>query len=503
MSLVGLDVGTSCSKGLLFAEDGRELGTAQVPYPLSFPRPGWVELDSETVWAAVQTVISQLAPVAQASGDPVKALAFSVSGDEAVPVDAEGRALYPCMMSMDTRTRQVVRWWEREVGAERVYQATGLRPAENWPLVRLMWLREHEPEVFARTAQMLAWEELMVLRLTGEAVTEHSLASRSMAFDIHSRAWSTELLDLAQVPGSMFPRSCELGVIVGEVAPQVAVTLGLPPSTQVVSGGFDQGMAALGAGLSRPGEAVVGTGTWEALTVLTERAALSSELCAGGYTSGCYVERGLYYCMATNPGGGSVLRWFRDTLGQEELEEGRRTGVDAFELLLRDVGDQPTGMLVLPHFEGSYTPWMDPDSTGAILGLRLSTSRQELIRALLEGVTFELLENVTRLEEAGVVIGDIRATGGGARSPLWLQLKADITGRPVTRVAIEEAGCLAAACLAGVGVGTFATAGQAVESFVRPGRTYEPRPAVHEAYAPLFERYRRLYATLRPLAVSR
>jgi xylulokinase len=503
LSLVGLDVGTSGSKGLLLTTDGRDLGTAQVPYPLSFPRQGWVELDSDTVWAAVQTVISHLARVSQTAGDPIQALAFSVSGDEAVPVDAEGHALYPCMMSMDTRTRHVVRWWEREVGAERVYQATGLRPAENWPLIRLMWLREQEPQIFGRTAQMLAWEELMILRLTGEAVTEHSLASRSMAFDIHTRAWSPEMLALAEIPSSMFPRSEESGVVVGQVSAQAAEALGLPPSTRVVSGGFDQGMAALGAGLSRPGDAVVGTGTWEALTVLTERAALSPALCAGGYTSGCYVNRDLYYCMATNPGGGSVLRWFRDTLGREEMEVSRRTGVDAFELLLRDVPDQPTGMLVLPHFEGSYTPWMDPDSTGAILGLRLSTSREQLIRALLEGVTFELLENVVRLEEAGVTVGTIRATGGGARSPLWLQLKADITGRPVTRVATEEAGCLAAACLAGVGVGAFSTVAQALESFVRLGPTYEPRSTVHEAYRPLFDKYRRLYATLRPLDVGR
>ena len=259
-------------------------------------------------------------------------------------------------------------------------------------------------------------------------------------------------------------------------------------------------MAALGAGLTHPGEAVVGTGTWEALTILTAAPAIAPSLRTGGYTSGCYVAGDLYYCMATNPGGGSVVRWFRDTFGAAELEISRRTGIDAFDLLMREVPDDPTGMLALPHFEGSYTPWMDPASTGAVLGLRLSTSRGQVLKALLEGITFELAENLARLEAAGVSVGGLRATGGGARSPVWLQLKADITGHAVTRVAVSEAGCLAAACLAGVGAGVFSSAGEAVGAVTRTAETYQPRPQIHAVYQETFARYRRLYAALRPLA---
>ena len=500
MSLLGLDVGTSACKGLLLGSDGHEIAAAGVEHRLSFPRPGWVELSAEAVWRDVSDIIGRLAEAGRLDGDPVRALAFSVSGDEALPVDAAGRALYPCIMSMDSRTAELAAAWERKVDAGNVYALTGLPFAPNWPLLRLIWLRDHEPQVFARTAQMLCWEDLMIGHLTGTATTDHSVASRTMAFEIGKRHWSENILALAGVAPAMFPRSVASGTVVGVVAAGQAADLGLAGDVLVVAGGFDQAMAALGAGLTHPGEAVVGTGTWEALTILTATPAIAPSLRTGGYTSGCYVAGDLYYCMATNPGGGSVVRWFRDTFGAAELEISRRTGIDAFDLLMREVPDDPTGMLALPHFEGSYTPWMDPASTGAVLGLRLSTSRGQVLKALLEGITFELAENLARLEAAGVSVGGLRATGGGARSPVWLQLKADITGHAVTRVAVSEAGCVAAACLAGVGAGVFSSAGEAVAAVTRTAETYQPRPQIHAVYQETFARYRRLYAALRPLA---
>jgi len=503
VSLAGLDVGTSTCKGLLFSAGGRRLAAAHVEYPLSFPQVGWVELDADLVWQAVQTILGRLAHRAAEIGDPLRAVAFSASGDEAVPVDTTGRVLDSCIMSMDSRTADLVAWWDSEIGGERVHELTGLPLAPNWPLLRLMWLRSHKPQVFSAASQMLCWEDLMLARLTGQAVTDHSLASRTMAFDIRRREWSKEILDRALIPSTMFPRSVPPGTVVGEVSAAKAGQLGLNRGVLVVAGGFDQAMAALGAGLLTPGDAVVGTGTWEALTVLTPAPTVTALLRAGGYSCGCYVAGDAYYCMATNPGGGSVLRWFRDTFGQQEVETAQQGGTDAFDILLRQIPDGPTGMLVLPHFEGSYTPWMDPGSAGAIVGLRLSTTKAGFVKALLEGITFELMENITRMQAAGVAVGELRATGGGARSPVWLQLKADITGRRVTGVAMEEAGCVAAACLAGVGAGVFRSIEEALARFVRIAEIYEPRPEVHEAYLGLFARYRGFYQAVRPLVAGR
>jgi xylulokinase len=502
MSLLGLDVGTSVCKGLLVGADGQEISAASLEHRLSFPRQGWVELDAQQVWADVAEIIRRLANAGRDLGDPVKALAFSVSGDEAVPVDATGRVLYPCIMAMDSRTAAIAATWQSRPDADKVYGITGLPVAPNWPLLRLIWLRNHEPRVFAAATQMLCWEDLMIQRLTGMAVTDHSLASRTMAFDISTREWSKEILDLAAISPAMFPRSVRSGTAVAVVAANRASDLGLGRAVQVVAGGFDQPMAALGAGLICPGEAVVGTGTWEALTILSAAPAIAPSLRTSGYATGCYVADDLYYCLASNPGGGSVLRWFRDTFGAAELEVARRTGFDAFDLLTRQVPDGPTDLLVLPHFEGSYTPWMDPMSSGAVLGLRLSTTRGEVLKALLEGITFELMENITRLEEAGLPVGNLKATGGGARSPQWLQLKADITGRAITRVAVPEAGCLAAVCLAGTGSGAFSSLREAIARLIRTAETYQPRQRVHETYQESYARYRRLYSALRPLAAQ-
>jgi xylulokinase len=500
VSLLGLDVGTSACKGLLLASDGREIASAIIEHGLMFPRPGWVELSADATWTEVASIIRSLAAAGRQQGDPVSGLAFSVSGDEAVPVDAAGRVLYPCIMSMDSRSAELAETWDSTTDAGKIYGLTGLPLAPNWPLLRLIWLRAHEPQVFAATAQMLCWEDFMVARLTGSAVTDHSVASRTLAFDIGKRAWSGEILSLAGIPSSMFPPSVASGTTVGVVAPGPAEELGLSARVLVVAGGFDQAMAALGAGLTHHGQAVVGTGSWEALTILTSSPAIAPPLRTGGYTSGCYVADDLYYCLASNPGGGSVVRWFRDTLGTAELEISRRTGADAFELLMQQMPDGPTGMLALPHFEGSYTPWMDPSSTGALLGLQLSTTRGDMLKALMEGITFELAENIARLEAAGVQVGDLRATGGGARSPAWLQLKADVTGRVVTRVSVAEAGCVAAACLAGVGTGIFSSAAEAANAVTKTAESYQPRPEVHAAYQEAFSRYRQLYAALRPLA---
>ena len=503
MSLLGLDIGTSACKGILLSPDGRERASASIEHSLSFPRPGWVELDADAVWTDAAGIIHRLAAAARQDGDPVRALAFSVSGDEAVPVDAAGQVLYPCIMSMDSRTAGMAGSFPGAADADRIYRVTGLPPAPNWPLLRLLWLKVHEPRVFAQTERLLCWEDLMIARLTGSAATDHSVASRTMAFDIGKRDWSAEILAMAGIAASLFPLSVPSGTVVGVVAPGPAAELGLGPRVLVVAGGFDQAMAALGAGLTQAGQAVVGTGTWEALTILTSAPAAETSLRTGGYASGCYVADDLYYCLASNPGGGSVVRWFRDTLGTAELEASRRSGADAFDLLMRELPDGPTRMLALPHFEGSYTPWMDPASTGALLGLQLSTTRGEMLKALLEGITFELAENIARLEAAGVSVGDLRATGGGARSPAWLQLKADITGRVVTRVAVSEAGCVAAACLAGVGGGVFSSAAEAVNAVTRTAESYQPRPEIHAVYQEAFSRYRRLYAAMRPLATPR
>jgi xylulokinase len=499
-ALLGLDVGTSSCKALVLAESGRELARGRVEYQLAYLDNGWVELDLAVVWAAVTSLIGQVTAQARADGGEVTAVSLSVSGDEAIPVDAEGRPLRPCMMAMDNRTADLAEMFGRKVGPQRIYEITGLPVHGMHPLLRLMWIREHEPEIYANTAKMLCWSELVTSLLGGAAVSDYSVAARTMAFDIVRQEWSQELLAAADIPATFMPGLAPSGTAIGDVPARVAADLGLKPGTKIIAGGFDQPMAALGSGLINAGDAGVGTGTWEALVAVTDAPVLTGRMLEAGYPFGCYVLPGRFFCLASNPGGGSLLRWYKDTFCADAVRRARRSGADPFDVILRDVPDGPTGVLVLPHFQGSYNPWMDPAATGAVVGLSLATSRGEFVKAILEGTAFELRENIERIERAGIPIGGLRATGGGARSPEWLQLKADITGKPISTVNVDEAGCVAAACLAGVGAGLFDSAADPIGAWVHPVREFEPDPARKQVYDEIFADYLELVRAVAPLS---
>ncbi len=500
---MGVDVGTSATKGIVVSDEGAEVAFARSGYAVAFPASGLAQIDPRVVWAAVSDVMRALAIRTRDGGDIVRAVALSVSGNEATPVDRSGRPLYPTIMSTDSRSADVATWWERTAGRQAVYSVTGVPIHPMHPLVRLMWLRDHEPDVYRRTDKMLCWEELFASWMGAEPVTDLSIASCTMAFDIRNLRWSADLLSLAGVDPRVFPPAVRSGTPIGQMSAGLARELEFTVPPLVVAGGFDQPMAALGAGQLAPGDAGVGTGTWEALLVVASEPRLTPELLAAGYPFGCYVAGDLYYTAANNSGGGSVLAWFRDALGAAEVATAERSGQDAFDLLVRQATSAPTDLLFLPHFEGSYNPWMNPWSRGALYGLSLDTTKGDIIKAVLEGITYELRENAQRLEAAGVTIGDLVATGGGARSDTWLQLKADMTGKVISTVNIAETGCFAAACTAGVGAGLFATVAEPVRELVRPRRVFQPRPDHQEFYEAAAPRYRKLYEALAPLGESR
>jgi xylulokinase len=497
VALIGIDVGTSALKALLIDESGQQLAQGREDYAVTTTAHGGFELDSRIVEDAFFRVLTGLATKARGLGVQVRALAMSVSGNEATPVDRAGNALGPTIMSMDARGGDIVGFWEKHYGRAELYELTGIPVHPMHLLVRAMWLREHQPEVFGKAASFLCWGELLALRLGAQPVTDYSMASYTMAFDIRRRCYVPALFEIAGIDPAVFPRAEPTGTPIGIVCDKVADRLGLPHGVTVVTGGFDQAMAALGAGQTTAGQAGVGIGSWEALVVVTGRPHTTPGLLAGGYPAACYVVPERYYTVANNPGGGSVLAWLRDTIGLDELRAERDGTGDSFDLLIAAATDPPSGLLVTPHHAGSYNPWMNPQATGAILGLTLATSRGDLIKGFLEGIVFELRGNITRLESAGLEIAELSASGGGAKSAKWLQLRADITGKPVHTVNVKETGCLAAACVAGAGIGAFDSSTQAVEAFVRPDREFWPDPARAREYDDLYHQYQQVYPSLR------
>lgn len=499
MSLMGLDVGITGTKAVVFDPSGRILGQAYSEYPLHRSRPGWAELDAREVWQKVQAVISQA--VAQAGGhDPVRALAVSCQGEAAVPLDKDGDILANTPVSFDARTIPQAEWFAEQVGAEEVFQITGQPLHPMYTLLKLMWFRENLPALAQRIRKFLCFEDFVMHQLGCSPCINYSLAARTMAFDIRSKTWSARLLNEVGIDAEVFARPMPSGEVIGEVSEGVAEAIGLPKGVQVVTGGHDQPAGAFGAGIIRSGLAVDGTGTVECITPAFSEPVLTPGMLANSYCCSPHVERDMYVTLAFNFTGGALLRWFRDTLGQAEVEEAARTGADPYDLIIARATPGPVDLLVLPHFTSAGTPWFDPKARGVIFGLTLGTGRGDLIKAILDGVTFEMRLNLELLDQAGVHIRQLRAIGGGAKSKAWLQLKADIFGRPVAALDVTEAPCLGTAMLAGVAIGEYNSSREAVEACVREHGLYEPDPGRHEAYTERFQLYKELYPRLKDLA---
>jgi xylulokinase len=489
MSVIGIDVGTSSCKGLLLDDTAAVRGEARAAYEMLHDREGRSEVDSRQVCDGVWRVIRELASLANRAGDPVSAIAFAVSGNEATAIGEDGAALTPTVGSMDPRGGQALESWVELVDPAECYRVTGIPPHVMHPLMRLRWLRESEPAVFSRLHRFLCWGDLLALRLGAAPGIDYSMASCTMAFDIREHRWSDRLLEAAGIDAAVFGSPVRTGDVVGVVSSEVADELGLPPGVSVVAGGFDQPMAALGAGCFAPGSSAMSAGTWESLLVVTGEPNVSDALLGPGYVSGCYVVDDTYYTVANNPGGSSVMNWLVGIVGADEVRRAAQGGGAAIDLMIKQATPSPTGIIVTPHHAGAYNPWMQPRARGAVHGLTLSTSRFDVIKAFLEGVTFELLTNLRLMEAGGQQIEDIIVTGGGARSDLWMQLRADMLGRPLTRSQIDEPGCLAAAAVAGAAIGLFANEREPIQAHLGNPTIFDPDLSVSDRYAELHSEY--------------
>jgi xylulokinase len=496
MSYLGVDIGTSSCKAVVFDAAGKLLAQAFREYRVSSPHSGWAELDSEQVCRACLEAIGEANSACAA--DPVRALGISSQGEAFTPVDAAGSCLAHAQVSFDARAAGLARDWSTEFGRERLYRITGHTAHPMFTLFKLLWLRDNEPRIWARAARFLCFEDLLHLRLGVEPAMGWPLAGRTMLFDVRKHVWDGEILRCVGLEPTRLARSLPAGAVVGAVPRRTGETLGFSRAVLVVAGGHDQPVSALGGGITTPGMAAYATGTTECITPAFATPAFSQELLEGNLCTYDFSLPGMYCTVAFSLTGGNILKWFRDEFGAVETAEAGRTGVPAYEILLRELSPQPTPLLVLPYFTPSGTPYFDPQTTGAILGLRLTTSRGEVLRALLEGVAFEMRLNLDILQRSGVNIRELRATGGGARNPAWTQLKADVLDKPITGVAVTECGALGAALLAAAADN--GTAAQVLaQEWVRTGQVFEPNQARAAHYRAQFEQYKRLYPALQAL----
>ncbi len=487
---MGIDIGTTGCKAGVFDADGRLTALAYREYPLVSPAPSWAEIDSRQVLQACIEVIREAA--AACTTDPVRALGISCQGEAFTPIGTRGEVLGNAMVSSDARAEPLVAAWSREFGARRLYEITGHTPHPMFTLFKLLWLREHRPDVWSAAARFYCLEELLQWRLGLDPAISWPLAGRTMLFGVRAHQWEPDILAAIGLDASRLARTVPSGTVVGVIPPRVARDLGLPDDVIVVAGGHDQPCGALGAGAVQPGVAMYATGTVECICPAFDEPIFADNLFENNLCTYDSTLPGMYTTVAFSLTGGNLLRWFRDQWGQPEREEAARTGADPYDLLLRGMEPEPTDMMVLPYFTPSGTPYFDAKTPGAILGLRLSTTRGQVLRALLEGVAFEMRLNVEILEGAGLGIHEFRAIGGGAKSAVLTQLKADVLGRPITTVAVTEAGCLGAAILAAAACGG-SSPRELAAAWVKTGPAIEPHPRRAAVYRDRFAAYRELY----------
>ncbi len=495
MSLLGIDVGTTGCKVIAFREDGEILAQAYGEYPLIHPQPGWSELDSNVVWENVSNGIREVA--AQTKSDPIEAISVASQGEAVTPVWGNCDVLANAITTFDSRTTGICDEILQDISPIEVMQITGMPPSDIHTLAKLVWIQRNDPELYKEVWKFFGYEDFINFRLGVQPVVDYSLAARTMAFDIINKCWSERMLGLANVDVSILPDTVPSGTIIGKIGTKVSGELNLPKGVVVVAGGHDQPCGALGAGIIRGGEVMDATGTVECIAPAFPEPVANQQMIEGNFSCYPHVVEGLYVTLGFVSSGGVVLRWFRDTLAQAELVEAEASGRDVYDILLDDIPDTPGTVMLLPHFTGSGTPHLDLGSKGAIVGLSLSTTKGELVKAILEGISYEIKQNLTMLEAAGVEINEIRAIGGGAKSEKWLQLKADMFGKKVIALDISEGVCLGTAILAGTAIGKYNSIEEAVGLLVKPQKTYYPREDISLEYDEKLKTYQQIYPALR------
>jgi xylulokinase len=499
---LGLDAGTTSLKAALFDEAGRMLAISRQEYTLETPRATWVELDPEVYWTACCRAIREALAASRIPPEEVASICISSQGETFIPVDEHGRPTRRAIVWLDNRAVEEAALIAARFSLEEVYRRTGQpEVAPTWTACKILWLRRNEPEVFASSRKFLLLEDFLLYRLTGQFVTEQALHPSSLLIDLNGGVWWQEMLDFTGVAPERLGQLLPPGEQIGHLTVDGAAAVGLTPGTLAVTGSLDQAIGAVGAGNISPGSVSESTGGALGIVVTVERPILDPQR-----RLPCYFHaiRDRFCLLPWGQTAGMALRWFRDEFFRREMEEAVHQGSDPYDWMTAEAASVPAGsegMLVLPHLEGAFSPEYNPRAKAVFFGATLRHRRAHFIRAILESVAFMLRRNLDLVEElngpAGFTgIREILSTGGGARSPLWLQIKADVLQKPVTRLENEETALLGAAVLGAVATGVYGTPEQAVRQMVRTGHTFLPDPRHAAVYDQVYQKYVDLYARL-------
>jgi xylulokinase len=496
--LLGVDIGTYESKGVIADLSGRVVARAAVQHELSLPRPGWVEHDADGVWwHDFRALVAQLLARSGVAAGEIAAVGCSGIGPDLLPVDEKGRPLRPAILyGIDTRATAEIAELQARFGLEQILAVSGNALSSQSVGPKIAWLARHEPEIFRRTRHILTATGYLVYRLTGAAVIDHyTAATFAPLYNLHTQRWD-EAMCAGIVDPAIMPRPMWPGTVAGQVSASAAAETGLTAGTPVIVGTTDAAAEAVSVGVTAPGELMIMYGSTLFFIHVVERLITDPRLWAGLYLE----PTGSYSLAAGMATAGALTRWFRDQFGAPELAGEAAGGPIAYAALSAAAAATPpgsAGLLVLPYFNGERTPIHDPLARGVIAGLTLAHTRAHVYRALLEGVAYGIAHNLEVIRLAGGSTQRATAVGGGTKSRLWLQIVSDVTGVEQV-VASETVGAAYGDCfLAGLGVGIFGCLAD-VKAWVKPAETIEPEATAHAMYERYYAEYRALYPAVRP-----
>ena len=495
---IGVDLGTSGTKTVLFDEHGLAIASATVEYPLSQPQNGWAEQDPNHWWEACVKTLRDVVSAAGVSSEHIVGIGISGQMHGLVMLDGDGTVLRPSIIWCDGRTVAECKEITETVGAERLIAITANPALTGFTAGKILWVRRHEPELYAKCRHILLPKDFLRYKLTGVFATEVSDASGMNLLDVPNRCWSQEILDALQIDRALLADMYESYEITGEITNEVANLTGLKAGTPVVGGAGDNAAAAVGVGVVETGRAFTTLGTSGVIFAHADQVTIDPQ---GRVHTFCAAVPNAWSVMSCTLSAGGSLQWFRNNFCTAEMAVAAGMDVDTYELMTAEADRVPIGanrLLFLPYLMGERSPLLDPDARGVFFGLSGIHTRRDMLRAVLEGVVYSQRDCLEVLREMGIPFSEMLATGGGGRSPLWRQMLADNYGCPVVTLSNTEGPALGVAILAGVGAGLYPSIQDACKKVLHFNPPQEPNQAHQKAYTPYYELYKDVYQGLKP-----
>jgi D-xylulose kinase len=495
--VIGIDLGTSGTKTALFDQNGRAIASATQEYPLHQPQNGWAEQDPADWWNACVATLQQVLTQSGISAADIAGIGLSGQMHGLVMLDEQGQVLRNSILWCDGRTGRECEEITQLVGAERLIELTANPALTGFTAGKILWVRRHEPELYARCRQMMLPKDYLRYKLTGVYATEVSDASGTNLLDVPNRRWSAEVLEKLSIDPSLLPPIYESCAVTGQVTHEAAALTGLAAGTPVVGGAADNAAAAVGTGVVRSGRAFTTIGTSGVIFAHADTVSIDRK---GRVHTFCSAVPGAWTVMSCTLSAGGSLQWFRNQLCQTEMQAATELGVDPYELMSTDAEKSPIGanrLLFLPYLMGERSPILDADARGVFFGLSGIHAKRDMTRAVMEGVTYSLRQCLDVLVEMGIAFETMLATGGGAKSPFWRQMMADLYRCEVTTIDSQEGPALGAAILAAVGAGLYPDVETACDAIITTNPPQQPNAAHTAQYEPYYQLYASLYPALK------